>query len=575
MSVRIQRYPTPTGQLAGMPEVLSAIYQHRNIKNSAELNTELAALLPYHSLKGITQAADVIAKALISQQRILIVGDFDADGATSVSLMMKALRAMGASDVGYLVPNRFEYGYGLTPEIVEVAKELQPQLIITVDNGISSIDGVAAAKAAGIQVVVTDHHLAGDELPAADAIVNPNQPDCEFPSKAACGCAVAFYVMCALRQQLKDQGWFESRPLPSMADYLDLLALATIADVVPLDANNRILVEQGLRRIRAGHCSVGISALLQVAGKQAHALVGSDLGFAIGPRLNAAGRLDDMAAGIECLLCEDPNLALDMARQLDELNADRKLIEKDMQRQAMAMLDHLPEQENDQWGICIYQPDWHQGVIGILASRVKDKRHRPVIAFADANPDDNGCDDLKGSARSIKGLHIRDALDVIAKRHPRVLSKFGGHAMAAGLVIRKQDLQAFSSAFDEVCRELMSADALQQVIFSDGELQGPDFNLTLAQTLRYAGPWGQAFPEPVFDGEFDIVNQRLVGGNHLKLTLKPVNSGQLIDAIAFNIDDKLWPDLAVRRIHIAYQLDVNEFRGQQNVQLLVRHLEKL
>ena len=574
MSVRIQRYSALQHSLPGLPAVLSAVYQHRNITTPEQLNTELAGLLPYHSLKGITQASKILADAVIAQKKILIIGDFDADGATSVALMMRALTAMGAEDVGYLVPNRFEYGYGLTPEIVEVAHELRPELIITVDNGISSIDGVAAAKAYGIQVVVTDHHLAGEQLPAADAIVNPNQPGCEFPSKAACGCAVAFYVMCALRQQLNDQHWFADKLLPSMAEYLDLLALATIADVVPLDSNNRILVEQGLRRIRAGHCSAGISALLQIAGKPAHSLVGSDLGFAIGPRLNAAGRLDDMAAGIECLLCDDPQRALAMARQLDELNADRKLIEKDMQNQALAMLDNLPEQETDRWGVCIYQPDWHQGVIGILASRIKDKKHRPVIAFADANPDDPTSTDLKGSARSIKGLHIRDALDLVAKRNPQVLSRFGGHAMAAGLVIDKACFSEFQQLFDSVCRELMSEESLQQVIYSDGELQAQDFNLSLAQTLRYAGPWGQGFTEPVFDGEFEVINQRLVGGNHLKLTLKPGISGQLIDGICFNVDLDAWPDLSVTKAHLAFQLDVNEFRGQQSVQLLIRHIEK-
>jgi len=353
------------------------------------------------------------------------------------------------------------------------------------------------------------------------------------------------------------------------------LALATIADVVPLDRNNRIFVEQGLRRIRAGHCSAGIKALLQIAGKQAHSLVGSDLGFAIGPRLNAAGRLDDMAAGIECLLCDDPQRALEMARQLDELNADRKLIEKDMQNQALAMLDRMPEQDNERWGVCIYQPDWHQGVIGILASRIKDKKHRPVIAFADANPDDPTCTDLKGSARSIKGLHIRDALDLVAKRSPQVLSKFGGHAMAAGLVIDKACFMEFQQLFDSVCRELMNEESLQQVIYSDGELQGQDFNLNLAQTLRYAGPWGQGFTEPVFDGEFELVNQRLVGGNHLKLTVKPLAGGPLLDGICFNVDLDCWPNLSVQKVNLAYQLDVNEFRGQQNVQLLVRYLEKI
>ena len=587
MSVKIERHVQTPAVLADIHPVLSSIYQARGILSSDEMNHELKDLLPFHSLFDIEKAASIIADAITAQQRILIVGDFDADGATSTALAIRALRLFGAHEPCYLVPNRFEYGYGLTPEIVEVAQHMQPQLLITVDNGISSIEGVKAAKNAGIKVVVTDHHLAADELPVADAIVNPNQPACQFQSKAACGCAVIFYVMTAVRIELRKRGWFAQRQEPNMAQFLDLLALASVADVVPLDKNNRILIEQGLKRIRAGKAIAGIQALLKVGGKNAANLVASDLGFAIGPRLNAAGRLDDMSTGIECLLTDNMALAQQYAEELNNLNEERKNIEQGMQQQAMnwlqannlAQFDTQSGNQDDRpWGQCIYDADWHQGVIGILASRIKDKLHRPVIAFANAELAEGlpaSEQEIKGSARSIPGLHIRDALDILAKRHPEILTKFGGHAMAAGLSIKLAHYPAFQREFDVICRELMTKDQLDQVIQSDGELGESDFNLNLAGLIKYAGPWGQQFPEPVFDGCFQIINQKIVGTNHLKLTLGILGTQLCVDAIAFNINLDDWPDESCQQIECAYQLDINEFRGAQTVQLLIRHIRKL
>jgi single-stranded-DNA-specific exonuclease len=586
MSVKIERHVQTQSPLANTHPVLSAIYQARGIESSDEINHELKGLLPYHSLKDIDKAASIIADSIERKERILIVGDFDADGATSTALGIRALRQLGAHEACYLVPNRFEYGYGLTPEIVEVARHMQPQLLITVDNGISSLAGVKAAKDAGIKVVVTDHHLAADELPNADAIVNPNQSQCDFPSKAACGCAVIFYVMTAVRIELRKRQWFAQRPEPNMAQFLDLLALASVADVVALDKNNRIFVEQGLKRIRAGKAIVGIQALLKVAGKNMNNLVASDLGFAIGPRLNAAGRLDDMSTGIECLLTDNPRLADQYAHELNQLNEERKNIERGMQQQAMSWLekeniaslsDKSEESDKDDqpWGQCLYEADWHQGVIGILASRIKDKLHRPVIAFAKADTNENQAQEIKGSARSIPGLHIRDALDIIAKRRPEILSKFGGHAMAAGLSLKLSDYSDFQQEFDQVCRELLSPEQLDQVIYSDGELSAQDYNLETAGLIKYSGPWGQGFPEPVFDGEFILVNQRIVGSNHLKLNLMIEQSQACIDAIAFNVDLNLWPDNSCQKIHCAYQLDINEFRGVRSVQLLIKHINKI
>lgn len=568
--MRIDPRPLPANlpDLGDLPPLLTRLYAARGVRSAVELDKGLARLIPYPQLKGIAAAVSLLVTALQQRQRILIVGDFDADGATASSVGVLGLRMLGAAHVDYLVPNRFEYGYGLTPEIVAVALQREPQLLLTVDNGISSVEGVAAAKAAGLTVLVTDHHLPGPELPAADAIVNPNQPGCEFPSKALAGVGVMFYVLLALRARLRELNWFAERGLnePNLAELLDLVALGSVADVVPLDANNRILVHQGLARIRAGRARPGLRAVLEVAGRDHQRINSTDLGFILGPRLNAAGRLDDMSLGIECLLCEDEALARDMAQQLDELNKDRKSIEQGMQREALAQLKDLPLADMP-FGLCLFEPDWHQGVIGILASRLKERYHRPAIAFADA-----GDGLLKGSARSVPGLHIRDALDAVAAKHPGLISKFGGHAMAAGLSLPEENYGAFAAAFDAEVRRQLHADDLTGRLLSDGQLSVGEFNLELARALRHAGPWGQHFPEPLFHGVFQIVQQRLVGEKHLKLVLKTECGGQTLDGIAFNIDRELWPNPTVGWVEVAYKLDVNEFRGNQSVQLLIAHL---
>lgn len=567
---------TPSQLSDSIPPLLQRIYRARDIRCDEDIETSLSGLLSPAQLKGLPEAVTLLADHVVAAKRLLVVGDFDCDGATSSALAVSCLRAMGAHSVDFLVPNRFEYGYGLTPEIVAVASQQRPDLIITVDNGISSISGVAAAQQAGIKVLVTDHHLPGHELPAAEAIVNPNQPGCSFASKNLAGVGVIFYVMSGLRAELRRRGWFAERAIaePNMADVLDLVALGTVADVVALDKNNRILVEQGLRRMRAGRVRPGIKALLEIANRRLDRLVSADLGFAAGPRLNAAGRLDDMSLGIQCLLATDEYQAREMATQMDELNQDRKSIETSMQREALQSLEQLDLSEADEmpWGLCIYQAEWHQGVIGILASRIKDRYHRPVIAFADS---DNG-EEIKGSARSIQGLHIRDALDAVASKHPGLLTKFGGHAMAAGMSLKKTDYSAFSQAFDQEVRRQLSVDDLQAVYLSDGELAKQDFNLSLAQMLRDAGPWGQHFPEPVFDGEFYLIGQRIVGEKHLKMVLAPLDDRQqLIDAIAFNVDIKNWPNTAAEQVQLVYKLDVNEFRGNKTVQLLVDQIAAL
>ena len=568
--MRIDPRPLPANlpDLGDLPPLLTRLYAARGVRSAVELDKGLARLIPYQQLKGIDAAVSLLVTALQQRQRILIVGDFDADGATASSVGVLGLRMLGAAHVDYLVPNRFEYGYGLTPEIVAVALQREPQLLLTVDNGISSVEGVAAAKAAGLTVLVTDHHLPGPELPAADAIVNPNQPGCAFPSKALAGVGVMFYVLLALRARLRELHWFAERGLnePNLAELLDLVALGSVADVVPLDANNRILVHQGLARIRAGRARPGLRAVLEVAGRDHQRINSTDLGFILGPRLNAAGRLDDMSLGIECLLCEDEALARDMAQQLDELNKDRKSIEQGMQREALAQLKDLPLADMP-FGLCLFDPDWHQGVIGILASRLKERYFRPAIAFADA-----GDGLLKGSARSVPGLHIRDALDAVAAKHPGLISKFGGHAMAAGLSLPQENYGAFAAAFDAEVRRQLHADDLTGRLLSDGQLSVTEFNLELAKALRHAGPWGQHFPEPLFHGVFQIVQQRLVGEKHLKLVLKTECGGQTLDGIAFNIDRELWPNPTVRWVEVAYKLDVNEFRGNETVQLMIAHL---
>ncbi|CAN5411604.1 single-stranded-DNA-specific exonuclease RecJ [soil metagenome] len=551
--------------------ILQHVYRNRGVQSASELERGLDKLLPYQQLMGIEGAMLCLYEALQQQQRILIVGDFDADGATSSAVAVSALRALGAGEVHYLVPNRFEYGYGLTPEIVEVAKKWQPDLIITVDNGISSCAGVAAAKAVGIKVLVTDHHLPGAELPIADSIVNPNQTGDVFPSKNLAGVGVIFYVMLALRSYLREREWFTKRSIaePNMASLLDLVALGTVADVVPLDKNNRILVHQGLQRIRAGTARVGIQALLTVAGRSCERLVAADLGFAIAPRLNAAGRLDDMSLGIECLLCEDPKRAQTIAGELDALNKERRLIEEDMQQQALQELAKLNFNNNElPYGVCLFDKSWHQGVIGILASRLKERLHRPVIAFA---PGTDG--ELKGSARSIAGVHIRDVLDLIASSNPGLISRFGGHAMAAGLALEQAKYTQFAQCFAAEIAKQIGTKNLQGVIESDGELAAADFAMPLAEALREGGPWGQTFPEPLFDGEFRVLYQRLVGNKHLKLTLGLAGQTKSFDAIAFNVDLKQWPNHRCEQVRAAFRLDINEYQGVKNLQLVVEHLE--
>jgi len=550
--------------------VLARIYASRGIEDQAQLGRNLKELLPDSQMKGIDAAVERLVVALEQQQRILIVGDFDCDGATSTAVAIEALRMMGAASVEYLVPNRFEYGYGLSPEIVEVAATQQPQLLITVDNGISSVEGVAAANRHGIDVIVTDHHLPGSELPDACAIVNPNQPGCEFIAKSTCGVGVIFYVMIALRRALQQRGWFEQKQLPSpnLGVLLDLVALGTVADVVPLEHNNRTLVHQGLQRIRAGYMRPGIQALIEVSGRDPHKLIAADFGFALAPRLNAAGRLEDMSIGIECLLCPDLEYARELANTLDELNKERRQIEQEMQQQALSILNDLQLAEDQlPWGLALYDASWHQGVIGILASRIKDRVHRPVIAFA---PGDEG--EVKGSARSIPGFHIRDGLDAIAARHPALLRKFGGHAMAAGLTIEADKLDTFQQALDEEVRRQLEEGDLQQRVLTDGQLSGAEINLELAQLLRDNGPWGHQFPEPLFDGEFSLLQQRIVGQRHLKMVLMDPASGIALDAIHFNCDTDTWPDEGINRVRVVYRLDINEFRGKRSVQLMVDHL---
>lgn len=552
----------------GLPAVLQRVYAARPIESPAALEYSLDRLLAPARLGGLDRAVALLAEALMSGQRILVVGDFDADGATSCALCLRALRSLGASAVDYLVPNRFEYGYGLTPELVAVAARQHPDLIITVDNGISSIAGVEAARELGIRVLITDHHLPGEVLPPAAAIVNPNLPGDPFPSKHLAGVGVAFYVMLALRAALREAGWFAQRklPEPNLGRLLDLVALGTVADVVPLDHNNRVLVEQGIRRIRLGRCAPGITALLAAGRRCAERCVAADLGYVVGPRLNAAGRLEDMALGIECLLSEDAAAAEALAARLDGLNRERREIEADMQVQALEAVRELHlETRALPPGLCLFDPAWHQGVIGILAARIRERFHRPVIACAPAG---NG--ELKGSARSVPGLHIRDALAAVAARQPGLVTRFGGHAMAAGLTLDAADFPAFARAFAAEVGRVLSAEDLCDRVYTDGELREGECSVETARLLRDAGPWGQGFPAPVFDGCFEVLEQRIVAGRHLKLRLKPVDGRQVLDAIAFNTAPL---PAAGGTVRIAYRLEVNEYRGLESAQLVVEYLE--
>jgi single-stranded-DNA-specific exonuclease len=554
-----------------MHPVLRDVYAARGITSSAELEKELSSLPTPSALRGADAAAELLQAHLEQGSRMLVVADFDADGATSCALTLRALQAMGAEDVRYLVPNRFEYGYGLTPEIVTEALKQQPGLLITVDNGISSLAGVKAAKQAGVAVLVTDHHLPGEALPEADVIVNPHLHDDGFEGGNLAGVGVIFYVMAALRSRLRREGWFEQRGIaePNLADLLDLVALGTVADVVPLDHVNRILVHQGLQRIRSGRCRAGIEALLQAARRNGREAVAADMGFAVGPRLNAAGRLDDMSLGIACLLTDNREEAVDAALRLERLNRERREIESEMQTQALGVVEEIIRDRSgtQPFALCLYRPDWHQGVIGILAARLRERFHCPVIAFAPAEP---GV--VKGSARSISGLHIRDLLDSIAACHPELLDKFGGHAMAAGLSLQENDLEAFREVFDREVRKHVSEEDLRGVIHSDGILGTDDFTLELAQEIRDGGPWGQGFPEPLFDGIFTLVNGRIVGEKHLKMVLTPGKGERFLDAIAFNQREQGLP-AAGEQIHVAYRLDVNEYQGRKSLQLIVEYFE--
>ena len=566
----VRREVTGASLSSDLHPVIDRIYRGRNIANLDDLENGLKGLTHFNVLKGMPQAAQILADAVVQNKRIIIVGDFDADGATSTSVCILALRAMGYHNVDFLVPNRFDFGYGLSVPIVDEAAKQGAEVIVTVDNGISCIDGVTHAKSLGMQVVVTDHHLPGDVLPPADAIVNPNQPGCEFPSKNLAGVGVAFYIMLALKAELQQQGHFERAGVapPNLASLLDIVAVGTVADVVVLDKNNRILVHQGLQRIRAGKCRPGIKALVEVANRDCAHLTSTDLGFVVGPRLNAAGRLDDMSQGIACLLEDETIQARMIAAELDALNKERREIETGMKAQAETVLEQMALNEGDMpSALVVYREDFHQGVIGIVAGRLKEKYLKPVIAFA--HQDD---EIIKGSARSIPGVHIRDVLDEVNTRYPGVIEKFGGHAMAAGLSLPVAKLQDFERAFVNIARAHMAKLDGNHALFSDGDLSSEELCLPFAHLLRQAGPFGQGFESPLFDGEFALLDQRLVGQKHLKMVLKSDGANE-VDAIAFNVDLKSWPNAMVKRVHIAYRLDINVFRGQETVQLIVEQIE--
>lgn len=541
----------------GTHPLLARIYASRGISSREELDYGLKALLPPASLKGVQEAAQLLADAIEANARMLIVADYDCDGATACAVGIRALRAFGA-DVGYLVPNRFEYGYGLTPAIVELAAPLEPEVLITVDNGIASVEGVAAAREHGMATVITDHHLPGDELPEADVIVNPNQPGCTFQSKSLAGVGVMFYTMLALRAELRDRGAFEGRSEPNLADLLDLVALGTVADVVKLDHNNRILVAQGLQRMRADRMQPGVRALFAAAGRDAAKATTFDLGFALGPRLNAAGRLADMSLGIECLITDDMGRALNIAQELDKLNRERRAIEADMQEEALSGLDRIDP--GSRASLVMFEPEWHQGVIGILAGRIKEKFHRPTIAFARGNEGE-----LKGSGRSIPGLHLRDALDLVTKQAPGMILKFGGHAMAAGLTIPETELERFEKAFEDVVRGLIDPADLTRRLETDGALEDSLYNLETARLLERE-IWGQGFAAPLFDDVFRVENQRILKDKHLKLQLRKGNTR--IDAILFNHAEP-----AAAQIRAAFRLAVNEYNGVAGIQLMLEHFE--
>ncbi|WP_322407354.1 single-stranded-DNA-specific exonuclease RecJ [Idiomarina sp. PL1-037] len=549
-----------------MPPLLRQIYARRGVRHADKLSLKASGLLHFSSLRDIGKAVELLQNALKNQEKVCICGDFDADGATSSALMVSALQALGLQQVGYRVPNRMTDGYGLSVAMVEQLAVENVQLIVTVDNGIAAHEAIALAREKGIQVLVTDHHLPPEELPPANATVNPNQHGCEFPSKNLAGVGVAFYVLLALRSALRDEG---VEPLPNLADWLDLVALGTVADVVPLDYNNRVLVQQGIARIRKGMSRPGIKALLEVANRDASQLAASDLGFALGPRINAAGRLDDIGLGIECLLAGESR-AQQLAQQLNDLNQQRKSIESEMREHAESAIAKLRfDQGQVPDLVTLYQPDWHAGVIGIVAGRVKEQVNRPVIALA--NDDDEF---LKGSARSVSGLHMRDLLERVHSLQPGIMERFGGHAMAAGLTMKKVNLTRFSELAEQVAAEWLSEEQKQRVFWSDGELTTLQLSQDSVNMLQSAGPWGQQFPEPMFDGQFELVDQRIVGERHLKLVVRHPQ-GELLDAIAFNVDTQQWPARESSVVELLYKPQLNHFRGRTNVQLLVEQIRAI
>ncbi|MDA8947209.1 single-stranded-DNA-specific exonuclease RecJ [Luminiphilus sp.] len=553
---------------APLPRALKQIYANRGVDRLDDITLPLSQLAPPSALKGAQAAAEMLADAIEFHASVVIVGDFDADGATSCALAVSLLKQMGLEEVTYLVPNRFEFGYGLTPEIVGIAAQYQPDVLVTVDNGIASIDGVMAAQMLGMSVIITDHHLPGDTLPEADIIVNPNQPGCPFPSKALAGVGVMFYVLTALRAELRQRGWFESMgiDIPNLADALDLVALGTVADVVPLDKNNRTLVAAGLARMRSGRARPGIEALFEVAGRDISQVSSTDLGFVAGPRLNAAGRLDDMSVGIECLLAESSASARALATQLNDFNKERKEIERTMQTDAMALLEKGDLSVGDEdFALSLFRDDWHQGVVGILASRIRERFHRPTIVFAQS-----GDGELKGSGRSIPGVHLRDALDRVATSTPGLITKFGGHAMAAGLSLSQDDLPRFRETFNRVVAQALKGSLPDHVTVTDGQLPHSDLTLVLAEALESGGPWGQGFEAPSFEGVFTISDMRVVGEKHLKFRL--ITEAGLIDAIAFNADVETWTRDTPKALRCVYRPCVNEYRGDRRLQLQIEAL---
>ena len=553
-----------------IPLLLQRVYALRGITSMQELDYTTRNLCNYDNLDGTQTAVEIVYSAMQNNKRIMIVGDFDTDGATSTALTVKALKKMGCQHVDYIIPNRFDDGYGLSISVIKRALFKKADLIITVDNGVSAIEAVEFAKQSNLTVIITDHHLCPEQLPVADAIINPNLPNCSFPSKHLAGVGVAFYFMSALRAKLRQENWFKTHNLEeyNIASLLDLVALGTIADVVRLDHNNRILVHQGINRIRSGYCCAGIKALLHIARKDPVSFTSTDLAYYIAPRLNAAGRMDNMSLSVELLLCDDYDSALKQASDLDMLNNDRKLIEQTMYKEALSYIQELEQQQSSFPNLLVvYHPEWHQGIIGILSARLKDKHYRPVICFAST---EEGI--LKGSGRSIAGIHLRDLLDELDQNHPDLLVSFGGHAMAVGLSIRENDLERFRKHFETLIDKRLNANTLEQIIETDGEIDSQDFNYAMAKQLKESGPWGEGFTEPTFDGDFIVHQQRLFAEKHLRLVLEPKNGGPIIEGICFNVNLTQWPDNTIKNVKIVYQLDVDDFRGNQTAKLMIRHI---